>query len=69
MNFWKSTGYSGYGAWHKGISNPGVEKQELPPHFDKPKEGSGSLSALPLPEQSKGTILPISSFLSNNNTP
>lgn len=67
MAFWNNTGYSGYGLCHEGISNPLVEQQALAHHFDKSKEGSGSQSALPLPEQLKSTILPIASC--PNNTP
>lgn len=70
MPFWKTSGYSRNGAWHEGITPPCcTEKQEFPHPFNKYKEGSGSQTILPLPEQLKGAILPITSFLNDHNTP
>lgn len=46
-----------------------TEKQEIPHPFNKSKEGSGSQTILPSPEQLKGAILPITFFLNNHNSP
>lgn len=71
MPVWKNLGYSGWVIEHGTKAKPTLLYREarVSSCFNKSKEGSGSQTILPSPEQLKGAILPITSFLNNHNSP